>query len=95
MLCQLVVVIDYVWLFIGVDLVLMYMVVVFGILLVVLFGFLKLIFWCLWQVKGEVIWVGDFGLLFDLDVININIDECYFDLIFIDVVIVVVKKVLV
>lgn len=84
---QLAALIDHAKLFIGVDSVPMHMAAALQTPCIALFGPSKLVFWRPWQVKGCVIWAGDFGTLPDPDAINTGTDERYLDLIPTDAVI--------
>jgi heptosyltransferase-3 len=76
---QLGAIIDHASLFIGVDSVPMHMAAALQTPCVALFGPSKLTFWRPWQVKGEVIWAGDFGPLPDPDAVDTNTKERYLD----------------
>ncbi|VFS41712.1 putative lipopolysaccharide heptosyltransferase III [Enterobacter cancerogenus] len=54
---------------------------------VALFGPSKLTFWSPWQVKGEVIWAGDYGPLPNPDAIDTNTKERYLDAIPVEAVV--------
>lgn len=66
-------------LFIGVDSVPMHMAAALQTPCVALFGPSKLTFWSPWQVKGEVIWAGDYGPLPDPDAVDTKTKERYLD----------------
>lgn len=76
---QLASVIDHARLFIGVDSVPMHMAAALQTPCIALFGPSKLTFWSPWQVKGEVIWAGDYGPLPDPDAIDTRTQERYLD----------------
>lgn len=76
---QLASVIDHARLFIGVDSVPMHMAAALQTPCIALFGPSKLMFWSPWQVKGEVIWAGDYGPLPDPDAIDTRTQERYLD----------------
>lgn len=84
---QLASVIDHACLFIGVDSVPMHMAAALQTPCVALFGPSKLTFWSPWQVKGEVIWAGDYGPLPDPDAVDTNTKERYLDAIPVDAVV--------
>lgn len=54
---------------------------------VALFGPSKLTFWSPWQVNGEVIWAGNYGLLPNPDAIDTKTTERYLDAIPVDAVV--------
>ncbi|WP_038161076.1 putative lipopolysaccharide heptosyltransferase III [Trabulsiella guamensis] len=76
---QLGAIIDHAALFIGVDSVPMHMAAALQTPCIALFGPSKLTFWRPWQVKGEVIWAGDYGPLPDPDNVDTNTKERYLD----------------
>lgn len=84
--------IDHASLFIGVDSVPMHMAAALQTPCIALFGPSKLTFWRPWQVKGEVIWAGDFGPLPDPDAIDTNTKERYLDAIPVDTVVSAARK---
>ncbi len=84
--------IDHASLFIGVDSVPMHMAAALQTPCIALFGPSKLTFWRPWQVKGEVIWAGDFGPLPDPDQIDTKTSERYLDAIPVEVVVAAARK---
>ena len=72
---QLAALIDHARLFIGVDSVPMHMAAALRTPCVALFGPSKLTFWSPWDVVGDVIWAGNFGVLPDPDKIDTNTKE--------------------
>lgn len=86
--------IDHARLFIGVDSVPMHMAAALQTPCLALFGPSKLVFWRPWQVKGEIIWAGDFGPLPDPDKVDTRTTQRYLDAIPSDVVIATAKRLL-
>ena len=84
---QLASLIDHAQLFIGVDSVPMHMAAALQTPCVALFGPSKLTFWSPWQVKGEVIWAGDYGPLPNPDAMDTNTKERYLDAIPVEAVV--------
>ncbi|MFG1175475.1 putative lipopolysaccharide heptosyltransferase III [Erwiniaceae bacterium CAU 1747] len=78
-LTQLAALIDGARLFIGVDSVPMHMAAALQTPTVALFGPSKLVFWRPWQVKGEIIWAGDYAPLPDPDSVDTQTSERYLD----------------
>ncbi len=91
---QLAAVIDHARLFIGVDSVPMHMAAALQTPCVALFGPSKLVFWRPWQVKGEVIWAGDYGPLPDPDQVDTGTSERYLDAIPVETVLNAARKLL-
>ncbi len=89
---QLAALIDRASLFIGVDSVPMHMAAALQTPCVALFGPSKLTFWRPWQVKGEVIWAGDYGPLPDPDKIDTKTSERYLDAIPVEAVVTAARK---
>jgi heptosyltransferase-3 len=89
---QLAALIDHARLFIGVDSVPMHMAAALRTPCVALFGPSKLTFWSPWDVVGDVIWAGNFGVLPDPDKIDTNTKERYLDAIPVDVVVAAARK---
>ncbi len=71
--------IDHASLFVGVDSVPMHMAAALQTPCVALFGPSKLTYWRPWQVKGEVIWAGDYGPLPEPDAVDTHTKERYLD----------------
>jgi len=94
-LSQLAALIDGAQLFIGVDSVPMHMAAALQTPTVALFGPSKLVFWRPWQVKGEVIWAGDYAPLPDPDSVDTRTSERYLDAIPVDVVLETARRLLV
>ena len=84
---QLAALIDHASLFIGVDSVPMHMAAALQTPCIALFGPSKLVFWRPWQVKGEVIWAGDFAPLPDPDSVDTKTSERYLDAIPVETVV--------
>ncbi|MBP2169115.1 heptosyltransferase-3 [Erwinia toletana] len=93
-LTQLAALIDKAELFIGVDSVPMHMAAALQTPCVALFGPSKLVFWRPWQVKGEVIWAGDFAPLPDPDAVDTKTAERYLDAIPVEHVLSVARRLL-
>lgn len=93
-LTELAALIDSARLFIGVDSVPMHMAAALQTPTVALFGPSKLVFWRPWQVKGEVIWAGDYTTLPDPDSIDTKTDERYLDAIPPDIVLAAARRLL-
>jgi len=93
-LTQLSALIDGAQLFIGVDSVPMHMAAALQTPTIALFGPSKLVFWRPWQVKGEVIWAGDYAPLPDPDSVNTQTSERYLDAIPTDVVLTTARRLL-
>ncbi|WP_455820522.1 putative lipopolysaccharide heptosyltransferase III [Pseudomonas cerasi] len=91
---QLAALIDSADLFIGVDSVPMHMAASLQTPCIALFGPSKLVFWRPWQVKGEVIWAGDYAPLPDPDAVNTKTEERYLDAIPVDVVLNTARRLL-
>ncbi|PKH23584.1 putative lipopolysaccharide heptosyltransferase III [Enterobacterales bacterium CwR94] len=91
-LTELAALIDHASLFIGVDSVPMHMAAALQTPCIALFGPSKLQFWRPWQVKGEVIWAGDYGELPDPDSIDTNTQQRFLSLIPTDTVIEATRK---
>jgi len=89
---QLAALIDHARLFIGVDSVPMHMAAALRTPCVALFGPSKLTFWSPWDVVGDVIWAGNFGVLPDPDKIDTNTKERYLGAIPVDVVVAAARK---
>lgn len=89
---QLAALIDHASLFIGVDSVPMHMAAALQTPCIALFGPSKLTFWSPWQVKGEVIWAGDYGPLPNPDQIDTKTSERYLDAIPVDAVVTAARK---
>ncbi|HEX4501689.1 MAG TPA: putative lipopolysaccharide heptosyltransferase III [Scandinavium sp.] len=84
--------IDKAALFIGVDSVPMHMAAALQTPCVALFGPSKLTFWSPWQVKGEVIWAGEYGPLPDPDAVDTRTKERYLNAIPVDRVVAAARK---
>jgi heptosyltransferase-3 len=84
--------IDKAALFIGVDSVPMHMAAALQTPCVALFGPSKLTFWSPWQVKGEVIWAGEYGSLPDPDAVDTRTKERYLNAIPVDRVVAAARK---
>ena len=91
---QLAAVIDGARLFIGVDSVPMHMAAALQTPCIALFGPSKLVFWRPWQVKGDVIWAGDFAPLPDPDAIDTHTAERYLEAIPVETVLSAARKLL-
>lgn len=91
---QLAALIDKADLFIGVDSVPMHMAAALKTPCVALFGPSKLTFWRPWQVKGEVIWAGDFAPLPDPDAVDTSTGERYLDAIPVETVLAAARRLL-
>lgn len=91
---QLAALIDGAALFIGVDSVPMHMAAALQTPCVALFGPSKLIFWRPWQLKGEVIWAGDFAPLPDPDTVDTKTTERYLDAIPVETVLAAARRLL-
>lgn len=86
--------IDHASLFIGVDSVPMHMAAALNTPCIALFGPSKLTFWSPWQVKGDVIWAGDYGPLPDPDAVDTRTSERYLNMIPVDDVVTAARKIL-
>lgn len=93
-LTQLAALIDGAQLFIGVDSVPMHMAAALQTPTVALFGPSKLVFWRPWQVKGEIIWAGDYAPLPDPDSVDTRTSERYLDAIPVDDVLAAARRLL-
>lgn len=91
---QLAALIDEAGLFIGVDSVPMHMAAALQTPCIALFGPSKLVFWRPWQVKGEVIWAGDFAPLPDPDAVDTKTAERFLDAIPVETVLSAARKLL-